>query len=244
MSCSIYGIFLYPGVILYVRRTKLQGREVLTRCRKRRQQKKKKELTERNKGENMTWQVSIFFSFPNRLDGNLVNGYQRWYTSTLVLFVFFNQAGTIYVYIFYLFVYYCCCTYHIWIQRNRTVRCEEHTHAPFFFLTLPLLAVAQIRGHIAGCSPSSRSHNSEEPLGHIAGSSPSFPLRFVPCSFIARRLHSALSSLVDSRRIAPPPTLYRRSQQFILFSSFFFVNEFKISPHGGIGTHGPTLFMC
>ena len=44
------------------------------------------------------------------------------------------------------------------------------------------------------------------------------------------------SSLVDSRRIVL--THARRSQQLVLF---FFANDSK-SRHGGIRTHGPTLF--
>ena len=40
--------------------------------------------------------------------------------------------------------------------------------------------------------------------GHIADSSPPCPLRYVPCIFIARGTHSALSCLVDSNRMVVP----------------------------------------
>ena len=41
---------------------------------------------------------------------------------------------------------------------------------------------------------------------------------------------SALSSLVDSRRIVLTRAINRRSQQLILFFYFYFANTFKISP--------------
>ena len=64
------------------------------------------------------------------------------------------------------------------------------------FYSLSLLAVTQIRGHIAGSSP------------------PSNPLRFVPCICYREKI-SALFPLVDSRRIVLTHT--RRSQQLFLF---------------------------
>ena len=54
-------------------------------------------------------------------------------------------------------------------------------------------------------------------------------------SYLYREKTSALSCLVDSRRIACTHT--RRSQQL---TPFFFVNKFK-SHHGGTRTPGPTL---
>ena len=86
--------------------------------------------------------------------------------------------------------------------------------SPFYSLSLPV--VTQIRGHIAG----------------------SFP----PLSTTDRALHfyrekiSALSSLVDSRRIVL--THARRSHQLILF---LFLQINSKSRHGGIRTHGSTL---
>ena len=59
----------------------------------------------------------------------------------------------------------------------------------------------------------------------------------MPCIFY-REKNSALSSLVDSRRIVP--THARHSQQLILF--FIFANNnVKKSHHGGTRTPGPTL---
>ena len=69
------------------------------------------------------------------------------------------------------------------------------------FYSLSLLVVTQIRGPIAGSSP---------PLPTTVGEK-----------------ISALSSLVDSRRIVP--THARRSQQLIPFS-LFFANKFEFSP--------------
>ena len=92
---------------------------------------------------------------------------------------------------------------------------------PFIIFALSILSplvVTQIRGHTAGSSP---------PLPTT--------VRFVLCTFIARRLHSALSSLVDSRRTAP--THDWRSQQLVLSN---FAKKSK-SDHGGIRTPGPTL---
>ena len=83
--------------------------------------------------------------------------------------------------------------------------------------------------------PPINSRNSN-PGSRRAGSSGPSPPRFVPCIFIARRL-SPLSSLADSRRIAP--THARRSQQVIIFS--FFAKKNSKSHHGGIRTPGPTL---
>ena len=80
------------------------------------------------------------------------------------------------------------------------------------FYSLSLLVVTQIRGHIAGSSP--------------------------PLPTTGRALHfyrekiSALSSLVDSRRIVL--THARRSRQLILFS---FLQKYSKSRHGGIRTH-------
>ena len=83
------------------------------------------------------------------------------------------------------------------------------------FRSLSRLVVTQIRGHIPGSSP--------------------------PLPTTVRALHlyrgniSALSSLVDSRRIVR--THARRSQQLILFFYFFLRINSK-SRHGGIRTHG------
>ena len=74
--------------------------------------------------------------------------------------------------------------------------------SPFYYLSL--LVVTQIRGHIADSSP---------PLPTTVRA-----LHFYPEEI------SALSSLVDSRRIVL--THARRSQQLILF--FVFANKFKI----------------
>ena len=94
---------------------------------------------------------------------------------------------------------------------------EKKTQAP----TLPRirLVVTQIRGH-------------------IAGSSPPYPLRFVPNIFFCDEI-SALSSLVDSRRIVL--THARPSQQLIhLKKKSFFANKSK-SHHGGIRARWQTL---
>ena len=77
--------------------------------------------------------------------------------------------------------------------------------SPFHYLSL--LVATQIRGH-------------------IAGSSPLLPTTVRALHFYREKI-SALSSLVDSRRIVL--THARRSQQLILLS-FFFANRFIISP--------------
>ena len=72
------------------------------------------------------------------------------------------------------------------LRRNNNVHLNwtmNVTFIPFLMfalLFLSLLVVTQIRGH-------------------IAASSPPFPLRFVPCIFIARRFQLFLPSLVDER---------------------------------------------
>ena len=63
--------------------------------------------------------------------------------------------------------------------------------------------------------------------GHIAGSSPPLPTTVRALHFFREKI-SALSSLVDSRRIVL--THARLSQQLILFFSFFLQNKLKISP--------------
>ena len=81
---------------------------------------------------------------------------------------------------------------------------------PMYYLRpsiLSLLVVTQIRGH-------------------IAGSFPPLPTTVRALHFYREKI-SALSSLVDSRRIVL--THARRSQQLILLS-FFFANRFIISP--------------
>ena len=86
-----------------------------------------------------------------------------------------------------------------------------YTTSSPFFLSLPgilFIVVTQIRGDIAGSTPPS-------------------PLRFVPCIFYREKI-SALSSLVDSRRIVPTHAINRRSQQFILL--YIFANKFRTSP--------------
>ena len=60
------------------------------------------------------------------------------------------------------------------------------------------------------------------PPSRKAGSPPPLPLRFEPCIFIARRLHSALSSPVDS---SVPTYVYKISQVSIL--------EFRIIINSG-----------
>ena len=84
------------------------------------------------------------------------------------------------------------------------------------FCSLSLLIVTQIRGH-------------------IAGSFPPLPATVRALHFYREKI-SALSSLVDSRRIVL--THARRSDQLIL-SLFLKINS--KSRHGGIRTHGPTL---
>ena len=74
------------------------------------------------------------------------------------------------------------------------------------FYSLSLLVATQIRGH-------------------IAGSSPPLPTTVRALHFFREKI-SALSSLVDSRRIVL--THARLSQQLILF--LFFAKKFKISP--------------
>ena len=89
---------------------------------------------------------------------------------------------------------------------------------PFYYLrpsVLSLLVVTQIRGHIAVSSP--------------------LPTTVRALHFYREKI-SALSSLVDSRRIVL--THARRSQQLILF---LFSQINSKSRHGGIRTHGPTL---
>ena len=67
---------------------------------------------------------------------------------------------------------------------------------PSFSLSLQILVVTQVQGHIAGSSLPS-------------------PLRFLPSLNFYREKSSALSSLVGSRRFVP--THARHSQQLILF---------------------------
>ena len=81
----------------------------------------------------------------------------------------------------------------------------------------PTVVVTQIRGHIAGSSP--------------------LPTTVRALHFYREKI-SALSSLVDSRRIVLAHA--RRSQQLTLFT-FFKINS--KSHHGGIRTHGPTLVV-
>ena len=64
---------------------------------------------------------------------------------------------------------------------------------------------------------------------------PPLPTTYGSSLFIARK-DSTLSSLVDSRRVAP--THARRSQQLILH---YFCKIYSKSHHGGIRTPGPTL---
>ena len=94
---------------------------------------------------------------------------------------------------------------------------------PIYYLrpsfSLSLLDVTQIRGH-------------------IAGSSPHLPTTVRALNFY-RGKTSALSSLVDSRRIVLTHSINRRPQHWMPFF-IFFASEFK-SHHGGIRTHGPTL---
>ena len=89
--------------------------------------------------------------------------------------------------------------------------------SPFHYLSL--LVATQIRGH-------------------IAGSSPLLPTTVRALHFYREKI-SALSSLVNSRRIVPSHA--RRSQQLILFILFLQVQS--KSHHGGIRTHGPTLLL-
>ena len=70
---------------------------------------------------------------------------------------------------------------------------------------------------------------------HIAGSSLPFPLRFVPCIFIARRFELFLPS--STRVELCPPMLHALSSWY--FSFFWQINS--NSHHGEIRTHGPTL---
>ena len=74
--------------------------------------------------------------------------------------------------------------------------------------------------------------------GHIAGSS--CPLRATVLALhFYHEKSPAFSSLVVSRRIVP--THARRSQQLILF---LFLQINSKSHHGGIRTHGPTVFIA
>ena len=77
---------------------------------------------------------------------------------------------------------------------------------PPFSLSLLLIVVTQIRGHIAGSSPPS-------------------PLRFVPC-IIYREKISALSSLVGLRRTA---VLTHARHSATVVDPFIFANKLKIS---------------
>ena len=72
--------------------------------------------------------------------------------------------------------------------------------------------------------------------GHIAGSSSPLPPTVRVLHFYREKI-SALSSLVDSRRIVL--THARRSQRLLLFILFLQINS--KSRHGGIRTHGPAL---
>ena len=76
---------------------------------------------------------------------------------------------------------------------NLAAFCFSFFHPIYYFvlfgqlpLTVVLIVVPQIRGHI-----------------RTAGSSPRSPLRYVPCIYFYREKDWALSSLVDSRRIVP-----------------------------------------
>ena len=89
------------------------------------------------------------------------------------------------------------------------------------FYSLFLLVVTQIRCHIPGPSP--------------------LPTT-VRASNFYRETVSALSSLVDSRRVVL--THARRSQQVILlFIFFFFLQINSKSSHGRIRTHGQILLI-
>ena len=94
--------------------------------------------------------------------------------------------------------------------------------SPLYYLSL--LVVTQIRGHKAGCS---------SPL----------PTTVRALHFFRDKI-SALSSLVDSRRIVLTHALNRCSQQLILFLFFsflFFADKLKISPRRD--SNSPTYTM-
>ena len=135
---------------------------------------------------------------------------------------FFNHYN--YPYLHLISTGYCTCTFnylHLYLEITATCTFSflfffpSHLlSSPFF--SLSLLVVTQIRGH-------------------IAGSSPPLPTTVRALHFYREKI-SALSSLVDSRRIVL--THARRSQQLIFF--VVVANEFKISPRRD-SNHGSTL---
>ena len=120
------------------------------------------------------------------------------------------------------------------IPGNR-YRAKNGSRQPIIGLSLLLLGVLFYFLFFIFFDPIYYLRPSTQIRGHIAGS-------FPPLSTTDRALHfyrekiSALSSLVDSRRIVL--THARRSQQLILF---LFLQINSKSRHGGIRTHGPTL---
>ena len=103
-----------------------------------------------------------------------------------------------------------------------------------FFLSLFFFSMTFIIFALLFSIPPSRN---SDPGSHSRLFCPPYPLRFVPCIFYREKI-SALSSLVDSRRMWLP-TLGALSS----WSFFIFANKFKILPHGGIRTHGQTLVL-
>ena len=85
----------------------------------------------------------------------------------------------------------------------------------FFFLIIPFITFA-----LLSSLPPSRN---ADPGSHSRLFSPPCPLRFVPCIFYRENI-SALSSLVDSRRIVL--THARRSQQLLIL--FFIISADKV----------------
>ena len=73
------------------------------------------------------------------------------------------------------------------------------------------------------------SRNSDPGSHTVAGSCPRLPTTVRALHFYREKI-SALSSLVDSRRIVLTHAINRRSQQLILIYSYIFANKFKISP--------------
>ena len=80
---------------------------------------------------------------------------------------------------------------------------------------------------------------------HVAGSSPPSPVRFAPCIFFTRRYHSALSSLVHSRRIdcADAHDIKQAISAVAVDHPFLFLRIYSVDPGTIQGSHRPIPFI-
>ena len=123
-------------------------------------------------------------------------------------------------------------------QQPNTIVCirDDHFFFFFFFGSIPFIIFALLFSHPPSRNSEPGSHSRE------AASFPPLPTMVRAMRFYREKI-SALSSLVDSRRIVL--THARRSKQLILFLFLqilkIIINNKSKSRHGGIRTHGPTL---